>query len=189
MKHLLTAAIFLLAGCTAAPSHLHAPHNQGHAQVVYREMDPQWQARSTNATFEPSGNTSDAFATGATAQVDGGYQMGAANEGQAQQSEPQSAPTGGYIEVSEDRQDVQWGNGRIYVRALTNGTHYNLNQPAKAADALADDWSLVFSFDAPFQAGDTLWFCGPDSSVEVQVYDPEVDVLLFDGSIAEVPLC
>jgi hypothetical protein len=91
------------------------------------------------------------------------------------------------VESTEAKEDVAWG--AIYLKADVEGIHYNLNQPAKAADALADDWSLVFSQPAPFRAEDAIHFCGPAKSFGVQVLDAWAGKLLVDATVSEVPAC
>lgn len=91
------------------------------------------------------------------------------------------------LKSDSSREDIEWGE--IYLKADGKGIHYNLNQPANSADSLADNWTLIFAFKAPFRAEDILYFCGPVESFNIQLIDSKTQTLLYDDIISKVQQC
>lgn len=99
----------------------------------------------------------------------------------ASRDEPGRLDTGG------DRQDSEWKE--TWIKASIRGVHYNLNQPAKAVDSSADNWTQVFHLDAPWRNEDKLYFCGPEPEFIIKIWDGETDGLVYDDKITTVPPC
>src|ERR1041385_910581 len=176
-KLLAIIGFVLLAGCGAPTGHV-APNP---IKVGHLLKWDNAQAAGTNASMQPSGNYSYAFG-GSSTETDS-RQMNSAQ--QTDQNSGSSEPA--HLGADMNRSDIAWGE--IYLRADMPDIHYNLNQPAKQVDSVANNWSLVFAPWAPFRDDDELYFCGPVDSFDLQIYDLQADLILYDGVISGVLPC
>lgn len=89
--------------------------------------------------------------------------------------------------TTQEARPTTWAE--TYVKATAPGFHFNINQAARLADSSATTWAPVFSYPIPIDAGQVLYFCGPTPTVGVQVYAVDVDALLFNDTLEDVPPC
>lgn len=107
---------------------------------------------------------------------------------------PPAPPPEGYFEQESGKvsptQTLEYDWSRVEIRATIPGVHFNINQPARRYDSSADDWSLVFHLNAPFQDTDYVSFCGPASTVTIQVRDNgDQKPTIYEATLNEVPPC
>jgi hypothetical protein len=91
------------------------------------------------------------------------------------------------IKPSSGRSDVSWEH--LWLKSSVAGTHYNLNQKAKPQDSDATTWSRIFHEPAPFRDLDGLYFCGPESTMEIRIADSRDWTLVYVGTIEQVQPC
>ena len=108
--------------------------------------------------------------------------------------DPPPPPEDGYLKQDNGTvrptmtlEDYDWQ--RVQIRATILGVHFNINQPAKSYDSSADTWSRVFTVGIPFKQGDYVAFCGPQSSITIDVRDTESLQIIHTGTITGVPSC
>lgn len=104
-----------------------------------------------------------------------------------QQNEWVTTYDDGTVRPTSNRTDYDWNY--VEIKSPTKNVHFNLNQPARTYDNLADDWSRVFTGNAVFRTTDYVSFCGPQSSISIQVRDRTTFNGLGTGSLTGVPPC
>lgn len=107
---------------------------------------------------------------------------------------PPTPPPEGYFkqESGEVRptETLEYDWSRVEIRATILGVHFNINQPARNSDNSADNWSLVFHLEESFKETDYVRFCGPESTITIQVRDNKGDKpTIYEGTLTGVPEC
>lgn len=106
---------------------------------------------------------------------------------------PPSPPPEGYLEADAGRvsptRDLEYDWQSVEIRATITGVHFNINQDAKRQDSSADTWTQVFHLNAPFRDEDYVSFCGPQTTITIQVRDRNYAQTIHEGTLTQVPPC